>query len=410
MTRIALRHSTAVAAFCAALAALAAPPAVAAPTNDDCLACHGDSEAARADGTSIAVDAAAFGESVHGVLSCTDCHLDLANAEFPHAEKLAAPDCSACHGDAVERYGKSIHAQARAAGMKTAASCADCHGRHDIRGAKDPASRTFTLNIPKTCGRCHGNPDIIKTASAVEGDVYAAYVESVHGKGLVKSGLLVSAECTDCHGSHDIRPKTDPESWISRERLPKTCGTCHAGIEAVYETSVHGKAVAAGNRKAPVCEDCHTAHRIRRAESEAWRLDVLAECGSCHEQSMTTYRDTFHGQVTKLGFTRVATCSGCHGSHDILPKADPASRVSAGRRKETCRRCHPDANDNFAAYDPHADKHDRERSPQLFWAGRFMQLLLFGTLAFFTTHTVLWFTREVRRVGHRPPPAAPKAR
>jgi DnaJ-class molecular chaperone len=372
-------------------------------TNDDCLACHDDATATRADGTSIAVGAAAYGDSVHGVLSCTDCHADLANAEFPHAEKLAPPDCSACHADAVAGYGKGVHARARAAGMEAAARCTDCHGMHDIRGAKDPGSRTFVLNIPKTCGACHGTADIIKTASAAEGDVYAAYVESVHGKGLVKSGLLVSAECTDCHGAHDIRPKTDPESMISREKLPKTCGACHFGIETVFESSVHGKAVAAGNLAAPTCEDCHTAHRIRRADAEEWKLDVLSECGTCHEQSMTTYRDTFHGKVSTLGFTRVATCAGCHGAHDVLPKADPASRVSAERRRETCRQCHPGVNDNFAAYDPHADKHDRERSPQMYWTARFMQLLLFGTLAFFTMHTVLWFTREVRRGGQHPP-------
>lgn len=385
---------------------VATAPVLAAPTNDDCLACHDDASATRGDGTSIAVDGKSYADSVHGPLECVSCHSELANAEFPHKEKLAKPDCASCHSDVADAYGKGVHARARAAGRTLAAMCSDCHGKHDIRSAADPTSRTFVLNIPKTCGRCHGDPAVIKVAAVKEGDVYNAYRLSVHGQGLLGSGLVVSAECTDCHGSHDIREKADPESSINRTRLPKTCGKCHVGIEAVYAKSIHGQKVAAGDPKAPTCEECHTAHRIRRHDAEAWKLDVLKECGGCHEQSMTTYRDTYHGQVSKLGFTRVATCAACHGSHDILPKADPASRISDARRLQTCQSCHPSATANFAQYDPHADKHDRARNPYLFWTGRFMQLLLLGTFGFFLTHTALWCVRELR--GE--PKAAPRAK
>lgn len=48
------------------------------------------------------------------------------------------------------------------------------------------------------------------------------------------------------------------------------------------------------------CVDCHTAHQIARADTDRWRLSVLGECGSCHVESMRTYRDTFHDQVSPL--------------------------------------------------------------------------------------------------------------
>jgi hypothetical protein len=35
-------------------------------------------------------------------------------------------------------------------------------------------------------------------------------------------------------------------------------------------------------------------------------LDIVKECGTCHEDLFRTYRDTYHGQVTSLGFTRTA--------------------------------------------------------------------------------------------------------
>src|SRR5450759_3006842 len=59
------------------------------PTNDDCLGCHGDKGAARADGRPVAVLPKVFTASIHGEagLACTDCHKDLAHSELPHGEK-----------------------------------------------------------------------------------------------------------------------------------------------------------------------------------------------------------------------------------------------------------------------------------------------------------------------------------
>jgi len=390
--------------LCAALAAFAAPAAAPPPANEDCLACHDDATLTASDGRKVAVPAQPFADSVHGPLSCTDCHADLAHAEFPHSEKLAPVDCAACHADPVAAYGKSVHAEARQAGNTSAARCVDCHGTHDIRSSGDPKSRTYPLNLPAMCGTCHGDARIIKDGGIKIGDVFAKYHDSIHGKALEKSGLLVSAKCTDCHGNHEIRRKSDPGSGVFRANVPATCGHCHGGIQALYAAGIHGSKLAQGDAKVPVCTDCHTAHEIRRVDGDAWKLDVLAECGSCHAQSLATYRDTFHGQVTNLGFTRVASCSDCHRAHDIFPKADPRSSVSAAQRTATCAKCHPSATASFAGYDPHADKHDAERNPPLFWTARFMQLLLAGVFVFFGLHTSLWFQRLLRK----DPPPKPK--
>ena len=73
----------------------AAAPAPKPPANDDCLGCHEDPSAKRANGSSIFVDKAAFTASVHGAAgaACIDCHQDLAKtSDFPHPEKLAPVD------------------------------------------------------------------------------------------------------------------------------------------------------------------------------------------------------------------------------------------------------------------------------------------------------------------------------
>jgi len=125
---------------------------------------------------------------------------------------------------------------------------------------------------------------------------------------------------------------------------------------------------------------------------------VIKECGTCHTDYLTTYRDTFHGQVTELGYARMATCASCHGAHDILPASNPASMVSKENRVKTCQACHPGASANFASFDPHADKHNKARDPIYWYAARFMEILLLGVFAFFGIHTVFWLYREVREV------------
>jgi nitrate/TMAO reductase-like tetraheme cytochrome c subunit len=375
-----------------------AAPSAPAPDNATCLACHGDADAKRADGTSIAVDEKKFGDSIHGSLGlqCVVCHADLAKtSDFPHAEKLAKVNCAQCHADAKAAYDTSIHAAARRkSATSVAPACVDCHSAHDIRSAKDPLSSTYPLNLPATCSRCHGDAKIIKQGNIRIGNVAALYKDSIHGHAVTVSGLLVAANCTSCHGSHDIREKNDPQSKVNRANIPSTCGSCHEGIKTLYDQSAHGVARAAGNPKAPVCIDCHSAHGIQRADNANWRLDTVRECGTCHLDKIKTYRDTFHGQVTSLGFVRVATCSDCHTPHSMQKGTDPRSTIWDGNRLKTCQTCHPTATAGFAQYDPHADKSDLSANRVLFFAAGGMKWLLIGTFGFFGLHTLLWLPRS----------------
>ena len=392
------------AACLAAATALAQKPAAKAapkpPSNDDCLACHGDASAAGASGRSVAVLPDKFGASIHGLsgVTCVDCHADLAKSpEFPHAEKLAPASCVKCHDRAAALYEVSVHAEARRSQANSvAAACKDCHGSHEIKPVKDPDSPTDHLNLPATCGRCHGNAEIIRKGRIAIGDVVAQFQDSIHGQALAKSGLTVAPNCKDCHNAHDIKRRTDATSPVYRTSIPATCGKCHQGIERRYQAGVHGEALAKGRPDAPVCVTCHSAHQIARTEGAAWKAHVLAECGSCHPESKKTFRDTFHGQETQLGFMRVATCADCHGAHEIYPKRDARSTVSTARVVSTCGTCHPGSNPSFARYDPHADRHNRERNPLLFYASKFMEALLIGVFAFFGIHTALWASRAVK--------------
>lgn len=351
----------------------------------DCSACHGK---ATAD----------VGESVHSQKVpapgkspyCASCH---GSHDIKPAKALSPTRCQGCHQEPFAKYKDSVHGRARLKGEIGPATCADCHEGHRILKKDDPRSTVYHLNLPRTCARCHADPALVKRFSIPIANVYQLYLDSIHGRAITKSGLLVAANCSDCHGAHDIKTKTEKDSSVFRDNIHRTCGKCHAGIDAVYVESVHGKLASKGGA-GPVCTDCHTAHQIARTEVEAWKLDIVKECGTCHQTRLTSYRDTYHGKVTSLGYTRVARCSDCHGAHDILPSSDPKSRLSSANILSTCQRCHPGVGPKFARYLPHADHKDRTRYPALYYAYIFMTTLLVGVFGFFGIHLGLWIFRH----------------
>src|ERR1039457_4126705 len=118
------------------LLAPGAPAAGAADaSNDDCLACHSDkSLTATRGGRTVSrfVDGKRFSSSVHGVLSCTSCHADLAGKDLPHGTPVARVECGTCHSDEQKQHAASLHGRAIARGDPLAPHCVDCHGNHDI--------------------------------------------------------------------------------------------------------------------------------------------------------------------------------------------------------------------------------------------------------------------------------------
>jgi hypothetical protein len=427
------------------------------PTVEDCLGCHADQDLKRgapAPGrsASVFVDAAGLKASAHGALECVACHR---TATAPHDDRLPAVSCAGCHDEArtvlaagihgavkgrggppavacaschgthrvqraasltidtcarchaaqVRAYQGSIHGRSRQGGDAEAATCRSCHGQTHAAVAKsNPDSPVYHLNLPRTCAQCHADGELAKRHKIRVGNVYQLYMDSIHGRAVTRSGLLVSANCSDCHGSHGIRPRTDAASRVFRANIPQTCGTCHAGIQKVYAVSVHSKPAPGSQGPAAVCTDCHSAHQIRRTEAAPWQLDAIRECGNCHADELKTYRETFHGKVTGLGFVRVAKCADCHGSHDIVPASNPGSTVSPARLVETCRQCHAKATAAFAQFHPHPDPADKARFPLLHLTTVLMTALLVGTFGFFGLHTLLWLPRSLieRLRRHRP--------
>jgi hypothetical protein len=345
--------------------------AIVRPAGLDCATCH-DDNVAKAKG------------SVHGGLGCTGCHEDI--KAYPHPDKVRKVQCGTCHADTVTNVSTSVHAKA---GPQP---CLNCHGdAHAVLKSSDPKSLTYVQNLPRTCGTCHGNAQMAKQSGLTE--VYSQYMDSIHGFALTKEGLLVAASCKSCHGSHAILSSKNPKSKTNHANIPDTCGVCHGGPKREYAGSIHGVLLEAGMDGAPVCTNCHTAHQISSVRTTEWQMKTTSTCGSCHKEQFATYHDTFHSNVSALGYREAARCWDCHGFHGILPASDPKSTVAKANLTATCGKCHAGANEGFVKYDPHADAHNAAKFPILHYATVFMNVLLWGAMAFFVLHTILWFIR-----------------
>ena len=372
----------------------------------DCRRCHDRTDIKSSkDGRSLYVDASELSHSMHVKQACSQCHTGVSTSSLRACETITQKvNCTSCHAEVGQQYQQSTHGQLFAKNDPNAPTCLECHGTHNVHGKKDPASATFPTNIPVLCAKCHrlGQKAAVRYTGP-EKEIVERYTESIHGKGLLKSGLVVTAMCTSCHTAHRELPHDNPQSSVNVKNVPATCGNCHNGIEEQFAHSVHSRGVTRTDKPLPVCNDCHSAHTIQRTDNEGFKLTIMTQCGRCHEQIAKTYFDTYHGKVSQLGYTKTAKCYDCHGAHDILPISDPRSHLSRTNVVATCQKCHPGATRRFAGYLTHATHHDPAKYPWLFWTFWGMTGLLIGTFTVGGAHTLMWLPRALmmRRANGR---------
>ncbi len=329
--------------------ALVLAPAAAGQTSDDCLTCHSDHDLTMQKGAhtvALFVGSGKLQSSVHAGLACVDCHAGFSVDSLPHAKNIQPVDCRTCHD--VAGYEPSIHALPRARATAdgrgvVAAACKDCHGTHDVLTPADPASAVNRSHIAATCGKCH----------AAEAE---HFTKSAHGVALA-AGVRGAPTCIECHGTHEVALVTSKDSPVYKLHEAQVCLKCHqdnpdvrsrvgptAGFIAAYATSVHGVALAQGNPKAATCSDCHGAHDMQKGSDPRaleYKLNIPATCGRCHEDAARTYGESIHGVALHGGNLDAPSCTDCHGEHQILAHTDPQSRVAARNvSAQVCGSCH----------------------------------------------------------------------
>ena len=391
-------------------------------TNEECLGCHEDPSAVKQAGdktVSVHVDPASYAASVHGPLSCTDCHSDI--SEYPHPTPAPAKvDCASCHTDQVAAYDKSRHAKAIAKGSKNPPVCLSCHG-----GNAHKILPSASMDIPQTCGSCHGQKFVMESSGLSTQPAFS-YQQSVHGRAKAR-GNGNAADCVDCHSSHEVLGANESNSPIFKFNIPQTCGKCHGEVAKVFMTSIHGKSIARGNDKSPVCTDCHGIHLIKShidpTSSVAAQNIARTTCGQCHgnvqltrefgisSQRVKSYEESYHGLAKRLGSAEAANCASCHGVHNILPQNDAQSMIHPANLPDTCGTCHPGAGAKFAQGRVHLEEEpapegsptERAMSDQVLrWVSWIYVPLIIATLGGMALHNLIIWIRKARAARRDP--------
>jgi thiosulfate reductase cytochrome b subunit len=161
-----------------------------------------------------------------------------------------------------------------------------------------PAAGQETVETEnRRCLNCHGQPHIGELSP------------------LDRRTMVAPDEGAPAPPPHELAtaPATRPELYLQYER--------------VYGPSVHGQVA---------CISCHQdcqelPHPTRTAP---------ARCGPCHAPQVREYASSVHGQAVAHGNGRAASCSDCHGYHDILSHLNPQSRTYKFQLPFTCAQCH----------------------------------------------------------------------
>ncbi|MCK5821932.1 MAG: hypothetical protein KAH17_08595 [Bacteroidales bacterium] len=357
-------------------------------SNEDCFMCHDD------------IKPNVLDHSVHKDFDCAYCHEDAAVEEWPHPERLKPVNCGNCHEGVMERFNTGIHGQALHLNAMYAPNCAECHGKHNIKKGSDPSSPTYKMNIPILCGKCHreGAP-VARVYKIAEHNILENYSQDIHGIGLFKKGLIVSATCNDCHGAHLILPHTSPNSSISAKNIAKTCMACHTKIEEVHTKIIRGELWEDKPGAIPACTSCHIPHKVSSQNISPNIADVSClkchnkedlqnsvhqnircvkchsdvsinlhrpcetakrvDCSNCHAETFKLYSDSGHGKAKTENNPNAPYCTDCHGSHKTQTRYDNTSPTYRANIPQLCGDCHQ--NDGKA--NEFADLHEKNALP-----------------------------------------------
>jgi cytochrome b subunit of formate dehydrogenase len=210
------------------------------------------------------------------VETCARCH---------SGESAAGVEEGEAPRDFVAEYESTVHARGlHVSGLVTSATCSDCHGAHRVLPSRDPASRVSRDSIPSTCGSCH------------EG-VLEVYLAAKHGENIGLGTVLprgghrsrVAPNCSDCHSSHEIQ-RVDVAAW--HLAIDDACGDCHEDLWDSYHLTYHGKVTELGYGLTAECTDCHTAHNVRPTSdplSTVSSENVISTCRQCHPDANASF-------------------------------------------------------------------------------------------------------------------------
>lgn len=321
---------------------------------ENCMTCHGQPWFAVEDTSGVHnffIDEADFRASVHGRFACRQCHEDV--DRVPHTLPVRPVNCAvACH--VIDPY-----------------------------TGKDFSHR--------------------KWADQLQG--------SVHGKVEGSSHNELKPVCKDCHTNSSYWQKLPPDLASAR----KKCLACHENYNELDLDFKHLALHMSENQywrheqNFLACVRCHTNNELVSDSLESLLID---------NTMVTSFLKSFHGRGFSFGDRRSPVCADCHGTHQIFSHRDERSTIYPANIVQTCGTtgCHDGATYAFATTGSMHDLYEGGKALVLNWITKIYIVLIVGVLGGMLLHNLLDLVAWRRRrkaalaAGLRPGHDAEKGR
>jgi predicted CXXCH cytochrome family protein len=289
--------------------------------------------------------------------SCTKCHGEHNISSIASNEKFTKIKqtdlCLDCHksgkvtgmkndSDSLAgNYHASSHYIALKDGNSNSASCADCHGAHEMNTSVDPISKTNKKNIANTCGVTNCHP---KESDEYKGSIHQVAINNFDNKD--------APTCINCHGNHQIiKRDKNLDKNIASKNVIKLCSDCHASTGIIQRNELK---------------------------------DVTG-----------TFNESFHGLAVRGGSGEAANCESCHGYHNVRSPKDSLSSTFSANLSKTCGKCHKVADKSLFETKIHI-VNPKIESPWLYWITNFYIILIIGTIGAMTLHNILDYRKKIK--------------
>lgn len=197
------------------------------------------------------------------------------------------------------------------------------------------------------CLSCHGQPGL--TGQLPSGEIISISIDE--NALALSSHAQAGITCVGCHPTITGFPHTAPKAPTRRDytiQASDICAGCHSDTYRLATDSVHGMALAEGNKDAPACADCHKPHTEPRLTDEdgqmlpSTHIESSVVCSQCHNAIYQEYKASVHGLALSAenpDHMDVPSCINCHGVHRI---EDPTTARFRLASPQMCGECHAD--------------------------------------------------------------------
>ncbi|MCX6876508.1 MAG: cytochrome c3 family protein [Verrucomicrobia bacterium] len=130
--------------------------------------------------------------------------------------------------------------------------------------------------------------------------------------------IIPNDKCLECHSDQDLT-----------KDLPDGKQVSLFVDEKVRQASVHAKVT---------CAECHPDLTAEHPDDA--KVPKPVDCATCHEDQAKVYASSIHSTSRAGGASEAASCTSCHGTHDILSAGNPRSTTFKLHLSKTCGKCH----------------------------------------------------------------------